>query len=132
MKSLYSSLRRGSVQSQKKEKENRVSAANRAWFDDGTDQEPIAPPRKTRSQVSSSSAGKTAGGYQKNNRAYSHSTTNVAATPRTKSKIHTSNTLGRSKSPPKSSRSFETNGNRQWDIYSPQELNLKFILPILL
>ena len=118
MKSLYSSLRRGSVQNQRKEKENRVSAANRAWFDDGTDQEPIAPPRKTRSQVSSLSGGKGAGGYQKSNRAYSHSTTNIAATPRAASKIHASNTLGRNKSPPKSSRSFETTGNRQWDIYS--------------
>ena len=42
---------------QKKEKENRVTAANRAWFDDGTDQEPKAPPRKTRSQISSLSGG---------------------------------------------------------------------------
>merc|ERR1712165_422766 len=41
-------------------------------------------------------------------------------TPRANSKIHTSNTIGRQrqKSPPKSSKSFETTGNRQWDIYS--------------
>jgi len=120
MKSLYSSLRRGSVQNQKKEKENRITAANKAWFDDGTDQEPIAPPRKTRSQVSSLSGGKATGSYQKSNRAYSHSSTNIASTPRANSKIHTSNTIGRQrqKSPPKSSKSFETTGNRQWDIYS--------------
>ena len=122
MKSLYASLRRGSVQSQKKEKENRVSAANRAWFDDGTDQEPIAPPRKTRSQVSSLSGGKGPGSYQKSNRAYSHSSTNIAT--RANSKIHTSHSIGRHKSPPKltppkiTTKSLELTGNRQWDVYS--------------
>merc|ERR1712064_201383 len=95
MKSLYASLRRGSVQSQKKEKENRVNAANRAWFDDGTDPEPRAPPRKTRSQVSSLSGGGGTGHIPRNNRAYSHSSTNIPSAATPKSKIHSFSTTGR-------------------------------------
>merc|ERR1719510_669940 len=119
MKSLYASLRRGSVQSQKKEKENRVNAANRAWFDDGTDPEPKAPPRKTRSQVSSLSGGGGSGQIRRNNRAYSHSSTNIPSSTRyNNSQIHSSNTTGRRKSGANTSKSFEATGERQWDIYS--------------
>jgi len=118
VKSLYASLRRGSVQSQKKEKENRVSAANRAWFDDGTDSEPKAPPRKTRSQVSSLGGGTGVGNIQRNTRAYSRSSTNIPSSTMENSKIHTSNTTGRRKSGANTSKSFEAKGNRQWDIYS--------------
>merc|ERR1719510_203826 len=118
MKSLYASLRRGSVQSQKKEKENRVNAANRAWFDDGTDPEPKAPPRKTRSQVSSLSGHGGSGQIPRNNRAYSHSSTNIPSATRHNSKIHSSNTTGRRKPAANTSKSFEASGERQWDIYS--------------
>ena len=118
VKSLYASLRRGSVQSQKKEKENRISAANRAWFDDGTDAEPKAPPRKTRSQVSSLSGGAGLGSIQRNNRAYSRSSTHIPSSAMDNSKIHTSNTTGRRRTGANTPKSFEATGNRQWDIYS--------------
>ena len=123
MKSLYASLRRGSVQSQKKEKENRVNAANRAWFDDGTTPEPKAPPRKTRSQVSSMSGG--GGSGPRNNRAYSHSSTNIPSAIRHNSKIHSSNTTGRLKTGANTSKSFEATGQRQWDIHSSKPSRAK-------
>lgn len=59
---------------------------------------------------------------KKSNRAYSHSSTNIAT--RANSKIHTSHSIGRHKSPPKltppkiTTKSLELTGNRQWDVYS--------------
>ena len=123
VKTLYASLRRGSVQSQKKEKENRVTAANRAWFDDGTDQEPKAPPRKTRSQISSLSGGGSQ--IQRGNRAYSRSSTNIPASTVNTPKIHTSNTTERRKSGARTSTSFEATGSRQWDVYSSKPSRVK-------
>ena len=58
-KSLYASL----TKSGKKDKENRVNAANRAWFDHDGQGAPKRPPRKTRSTASSMASGYS--GYNK-------------------------------------------------------------------
>jgi len=75
-KSLYASLTKSG--SNKKEKENRVSAANKAWFDQGDDgpgkAAPQRPPRKARSTASSMTSGQ---GYSSYNKRQNKSTTNL-------------------------------------------------------
>ena len=81
-KSLYASLTKsGSTSSHKKEKENRVSAANKKWFDQGEQEgggaaPPQRPPRKARSTASSMTSGQ-GGGYQSYNKRQNKSTTNL-------------------------------------------------------
>ena len=74
-KSLYASLTKSG--SNKKEKENRVSAANKAWFDQGDGPgkaAPQRPPRKARSTASSMTSGQ---GYSSYNKRQNKSTTNL-------------------------------------------------------
>lgn len=129
-KSLYASLTKtgggssGGGES-KKEKENRVSAANKAWFDQGTPDgavqgataAPQRPPRKARSTASSMTSGQDM--YSSYNKRQNKSTNNLNADYNRPLKSHTG-TLRSSSGVGGSSFDVRDKGgaNRSWEVYS--------------
>merc|ERR1719471_1937322 len=109
----------------KKEKENRVSAANKAWFDQGTPDgavhgataAPQRPPRKARSTASSMTSGQDM--YSSYNKRQNKSTNNLNADYNRPLRSHTG-TLRNSSGVGGSSFDVRDKGgaSRSWEVYS--------------